>query len=251
MISSKKMFTLFWSICVLFLVCSSGFAAESSSDLPVTVETKEKLRKEIVGTSVKTADVEYVVGYRDIIYVEIYGEGSMAVAVGAPAASNVEDGNTASSGFLRGRGSGAEVRMDGRVSLRHIGDVYVVGMTLSQIADYLKKLYASIYENPSVTVTLVQGNSRQYTLMGQVKLPGLYHLDFPLTLVKGIAKAGGFTEWANNEVTVIRQDDHLVPNETKQNKAGKTFEFDYGDFLKGKDLEKNITIQPGDVIVVH
>ncbi|WP_161629831.1 polysaccharide biosynthesis/export family protein [Desulfogranum japonicum] len=237
---------------------SFSFAAESSGDLPVPTATKEKLRKEIVGAATKNADREYIVGYRDIIYVEIYGEGSMAVGVEAPASSSAGEGDENTPSFLRGRGTGAEVRMDGRVSLRHIGDVYVVGMTLSQIADYLKELYSSIYENPSVTVTLVQGNSRQYTLMGQVKTPGLYHLDFPLTLVKAIAKAGGFNEWANNEVTVIRQDDHLVPHEEKKgstdkkkDKGGQTFEFDYSDFLKGKHLEKNIIIQPGDVIVVH
>ena len=67
-------------------------------------------------------------------------------------------------------------------------------------------MYATIYDKPSVTVTLVQSNSQQYTVMGQVTNPGLYHLDFPLTIVRAVARAGGFTEWAKSEITVIRQD---------------------------------------------
>lgn len=237
-------------IAIIFLALPS-FAAESTSDAPVDKAMKEQLRQEIMGKQAKaTADDEYVIGYRDILYIEIYGEGSMGVGAGSPASAmaNTEEGG----GFIRGRGAGSEVRMDGRMSLKHIGDVYVVGMTLTQLADYLQKVYNSIYENPSVTTTLVQSNSRQYTLMGQVKAPGLYHLDFPLTLVKAIARAGGFTEWASSEVTIIRQQKGVLPTLAEQDSGkGETFEFDYDDFLKGKDLDKNILIKPGDIIVAR
>ena len=241
------------AVCIIatFLLAFPCFAAESTSDVPVNKAMKEQLRQEIMGEQVKAlADDEYVIGYRDIVYVEIYGEGSMGVGAGSPASAT--DNSEGGDDFIRGRGAGAEVRMDGRMSLKHIGDVYVVGMTLTQLADYLQKIYNSIYENPSVTTTLVQSNSRQYTLMGQVKAPGLFHLDFPLTLVKAIARAGGFTEWANYEVTIIRQQkgSALTLGE-KDNGKGETFEFDYDDFLKGKDLDNNILIKPGDIIVAR
>lgn len=236
--------------CLLGLTSLECFAAESTTDVPVDKAQKEQIRQEIVGGDVSTKDAEYIIGYRDILYIEIYGEGTMAVGAGIPATP--AGGDPASAQFIRGRGAGAEVRTDGRVSLRHIGDVYVVGMTLTQLADYLKQLYSSIYEEPSITATLVMSNSRQYTIMGQVRAPGLFHLDFPLSLVKAIAKAGGFTEWANSEVTVIRQDNSQESSSSgKASGDGKTFEFDYDDFLKGKELEKNIMIKSGDIIVVH
>ncbi len=237
------------SLALLFVLIQLSFAAESSSDVPVDKAMKEELRQEIMGNSApEVGDDEYVIGYRDIIYVEIYGEGSMSVGADSPASASSagEEGGD----FIRGRGAGAEVRMDGRVSLKHVGDVYVVGMTLTQLADYLKKVYSSIYESPSVTTTLIQSNSRQYTVMGQVRAPGLFHLDFPLTVVKAIARAGGFTEWANSDVTIIRQPNVLVPSKDG-NAKGETFKFDYGDFLKGKHLDGNIVIKPGDIIVVH
>jgi len=58
--------------------------------------------------------------------------------------------------------------MDGRISLKDIGDVEVVGLTLDEHADYLKKLYSTIYENPIVITTLIQSNSLRYTVMGKV-----------------------------------------------------------------------------------
>ncbi|MCL7489211.1 MAG: polysaccharide biosynthesis/export family protein [Desulfobulbaceae bacterium] len=239
---------LFFFAIIFTPVCH---AAESTADVSADAALKEKARRQILGTSAaQTADNEYVVGYRDILYVSVYGEGSMAVGEGveAQAAISERDSN-ASGGFsLRGRGRGIEVRIDGRVSLRHIGDVTVVGMTLTQVADYLKQLYSTIYEDPVLTVTLVQSNSQQYTVMGQVLNPGLYHLDYPLTVVKALARAGGFTEWAKSEITVIRE--NSAGNVSKSGE-GQTFTFDYGDFLKGRNLEKNILIRPGDVIVVH
>ena len=233
-----------------------SWAAESSSERTLSSEVKGKYRQEILGQkSAISTDKEYVIGYRDILYVEVYGEGSMAIGPSSPAATSPTADTTAPSSQegIRGKGTGSEVGADGRVSLRHIGDVYVVGMTLSQLADYLKKLYSGVYEDPTLITTLLQSNSRQYTIMGQVKSPGLFHLDFPIHVVQALAKAGGLTEWANAEITVIRQGNDLILEKGKepQQQKGEKFTFDYDDFLKGKHVEKNILLEPGDVVVVH
>lgn len=239
---------------LLIITCisvPSGQCAESTADVSADSALKEKIRKQILGEKSSVAvDEEYTIGYRDILHVSVYGEGSMGVNEGIQPAPEGGEAPTGGS-FIRGRGTGVEVRIDGRISLRHIGDVSVVGMTLPQLADYLKQLYSTIYEDPILTVTLVQSNSQQYTVMGQVVNPGLYHLDYPLTIVKAVARAGGFTEWANSDITVIRQDQDKTKDGASGSNKGKTLTFDYSDFLKGKDLEKNIVIQSGDVIVVH
>lgn len=233
----------------------SCWAAESTGDVPVNAEKKEQYRQEIMGSKVQVkTDKEYVIGYRDILYVEVYGEGSMAIGVNNPSSSPAASkSSTEGSDFLRGRGTGAEVGADGRVSLRHIGDVYVVGMTMTQLADYLKKLYNTVFDKPNVITSLVQSNSRQYAVMGQVIRPGLFHLDYPITLVKAVAQAGGFTQWAKSEITVIRQKDELIQasGQDKETPKVQKLKFDYDDFLKGKDSEKNILLEPGDVVVVH
>lgn len=235
---------------VLFVLCQTGLAqaAQSTADVVADSAMKEKLRQEIVGTELQYPgeEEEYVIGYGDILSVSVYGEGDMAASL-AHAAGRGE-GEGAGGDALRRPGTGVEVRIDGRISLQHIGDVNVVGMTLTQLADYLKKLYSTVFTDPIVTVTLVQSNSRRYTVMGQVANPGIFFLDYPITLVQAVARSGGFTEWANHEITVVRQGDGLHKGKGKQKKK---LEFDYDDFLKGKDLEKNIYIHSGDIVIVH
>lgn len=243
-------------ICFGLLVASS-WAAESGGEQAISKETKEQYRQEILGKKGKVqSDREYIIGYRDILYVEVYGEGSMAIGPGNPAtepAAVVDGAAPVAQDGVRGRGAGSEVGADGRISLRHIGDAYVVGMTLTQLADYLKKLYGAVYDEPNVIATLLQSNSRQYTMMGQVKNPGLFHLDYPTVLVKAVAKAGGFNEWANSKVTIIRQGNDLIVEKGQEKASNKVekFEFDYDDYLEGKNVEKNIEIEPGDVVVAH
>jgi Periplasmic protein involved in polysaccharide export len=242
----------FWAVIVAgFVMVCSCWAAESGSDVAVKDDLKEKYRQEVLGGKGQAPkDQEYVIGYRDILYVEVYGEGSMAVGPsqgGGPAADGQD--------FIRGRGTGtgAEVGVDGRVSLRHIGDVYVVGMTLSQLAEYLKKLYGTVFSEPNVITSVMQSNSRQYTVMGQVRTPGVFHIDQPCTIVKAIAKAGGLTEWAKSDITVIREGNELISGQENGSPVQETqrFKFDYDDFVSGKNVEKNIQLEPGDVVVVH
>lgn len=222
-----------------------AYAAESTNDVVVDSVQKEKLRQDIIGDmQLPGEDEEYIVGYSDILSITIYGEGDMSAseAVASDRARG-EGGDT-----IRRRGSGVEVRLDGRVSLKHVGDVKVVGMSLTQLADYLKKLYVAVFDDPIVTVTLVQSNSRRYTVMGKVNGPGIFYLDYPVTIIQAVARSGGFNEWANHNVTVIRQGSGLS---SEGGAEQKSVQFDYDDFLKAKHLEKNIYLHANDVVIVH
>jgi len=245
----KKRYLAFVNVwLVLCAVVLSGgvsvWAAQSTADLVIDNTAKENIRKEIVGPSGSTANQEYTLGYGDVISVTVYGEGNMAVTGGGDGAQPaVGEAAGGGGGQLRRVADGIEVRMDGRISLLHIGDVQAVGMTTTQLADYLKQLYSTIFSDPILTVTLVQSNSRRYTVMGKVTNPGIFYLDFPVNIVQAVARSGGFTEWANHDVSVIRQQNGLH--------GEKVITFDYDSFLKGKDLGKNVNIQPDDVVIVH
>ncbi len=239
---------------VMFLVTvllsgGSVLAAESTTDVVVDSAQKEKLRREIIGDMQLSGEQEeYLIGHSDFLAVSIYGEGNMAAASASDSTPTAAGAGAGGADTIRRVAGGVEVRMDGRISLKHIGDIKVVGMSLTQLADYLKKLYVSVFDDPIVTVTLLQSNSRRYTVMGQVTNPGIFYLDFPVTIVQAIARSGGFTEWANHDTTVIRQGGPLASG---NNQDKKSLQFDYDDFLKGKDLEKNINIQSNDVVIVH
>ena len=220
-----------------------GWSAQSSADVPVTEKTIAEARATVFGDSQESGpkESEYVVGHGDVLSVQVYGEGDMSAAnIAAERDEKKEDS-------LRSGGSGAQVRIDGRVSLKHVGDIDAVGFTLTQLADYLKKIYSSVYDDPIVTVVLVQSNSQRYTVMGKVVQPGVFYLDYPINLVQVVARSGGFTEWAKSQIKLVRKN----PEKNNELFKGNTLSFDYGDFLDGKELDKNVLIKPGDIIIVN
>jgi len=56
-----------------------------------------------------------------------------------------------------------------------------------------------------------------------------------------IALAGGLTEYADSKsISVMRT----------ENGQPKSFKFNYRDVSRGRNLEQNILLQPGDTVVV-
>jgi len=132
------------------------------------------------------------------------------------------------------------VRLDGRISLPLIGDVMAAGYSTMELAKILEEKIGEIIEAPTVTVILTASNSRVYYMVGEIG-SGEYALNTPITMMQAIARAGGLGEWADQRnIMIIRR---------TTGKDEMLF-FDYKDFIKGKDLSKNIMIEYGDTIVV-
>ena len=236
------LFVYFFSV---FFTQTIAFSAQSSADISISNEQKRSVLKEMLGSKSDAlpSEDEYVIGYRDILTVSIFEEGDMSVS--APVSAGSGDQATDA---VRSTGSGTPVMMDGRISLKHIGDVEVVGLTLTELADYLKQLYSAIYEDPIVTTTLAQSNSLRYTVMGEVTAPGIFFLDFPLNLVQVVARAGGYTEWADRKITVVREE---IKEEDASLFKKNVLIFDYDDFISGKSLSKNVFVNANDIIIVN
>jgi len=75
---------------------------------------------------------------------------------------------------------------------------------------------------------------------GQVKSPQSIQYTNDLTLLRAIAKAGGFTEWANKDKIIILRD---------SNGETKSIKVDASKIEKGK--EKDVTLLPNDHIIVY
>ncbi|TKB12073.1 polysaccharide biosynthesis/export family protein [Desulforhopalus sp. IMCC35007] len=230
----------------LFLTLNTSFvfSAQSSADVTVSPEQKKSALAKILGSKTlqSQSNDEYIIGHGDILTVSIFEEGDMSVS--APITAGRDDQATDAP---RSAGVGTPVMMDGRISLKNIGDVEVVGLTLTELADYLKTLYSVIYDDPIITTTLAQSNSLRYTVMGEVTAPGIFFLDYPMSLVQVVARAGGFTEWAGRKITVVREN---IKQENKSVFKGNTLVFDYDDFISGKSLNKNVLVQASDIIIV-
>jgi polysaccharide export outer membrane protein len=133
------------------------------------------------------------------------------------------------------------VRIDGRISLPLMGDVDAAGKSIKELTLFLGKKYSEVVTEPAVSVMLIESRSWRYYIVGQIASPGEYNLDYPLTILQVIARSGGFLEWAKkSNISIIRRE------------AGqeKILSFDYDSLLKGKNLNQNIQIAPGDTIIV-
>ncbi len=133
------------------------------------------------------------------------------------------------------------VRPDGKITFPLINDIKADGLTPLQLKKVIEKGLTKYISTPVVTVVVSSANSKNIYVLGKVNSPGKYPLIGPTTVLQALAEAGGLAEWAKGDDIVILRNEN-----GKQIKI----EFDYDDVSRGKHLEQNIFLKPGDTIVV-
>ncbi|MFN7978424.1 MAG: polysaccharide biosynthesis/export family protein [Vicinamibacterales bacterium] len=134
-----------------------------------------------------------------------------------------------------------KVRPDGKVSLPLVNDIQAGGLTPEQFREKVTAAVTKFVESPSVTIIVRQINSRQVFVLGEVVKPGPYPLTAPTTVLQLLALTGGPTPYAKlDEIAVMRTVD------------GKTsrFLFNYKEVSRGRKIEQNIMLRPGDTVIV-
>jgi polysaccharide export outer membrane protein len=129
---------------------------------------------------------------------------------------------------------------DGFVTLPLMGEIHVAGMTANQLGRLIESKLKSYVVNPQVTVSMVEIHSRQVFVLGQVTKPGSFPLIAPITVLQLIAEAGGLNIYANRKGIFILR----IENDTT-----KKIPFNYSEVMKG-NAKQNLTLQPGDTVVV-
>lgn len=134
------------------------------------------------------------------------------------------------------------VQPDGFVSLRDAGDVYVAGMTTEETVRAIAKAYSKILRDPVVSVLLKDFEKPYFAAGGELKNPGKYELRGDITVVQGIALAGGFTNSArHSEVYLVRR---------SSTEAVKVMKLNVKQMMAQKDLSEDLYLKPGDVLWV-
>ncbi len=133
------------------------------------------------------------------------------------------------------------VRPDGKISLPLLNDVQAAGLTPMELADVIRDELKKYINNPQVTVSVAEINSRRVYVTGEVTRPGAFPLLPNMTVLQALTSAGGFTQFAKlKSIYVLRME------------SGKQVKhpFNYKAVINGKRPEDNIQLQPGDTIVV-
>lgn len=130
---------------------------------------------------------------------------------------------------------------DGSVSFPLIGMINIQGLTPSEAASKLKKKLRRKIPDAAVSVIVKAPLGHTVSVIGQVTKPGELVMGSRMTVMQALSQAGGLTPFADDDsINILRKVDG---KET-------SIDFPYDDVSRGDDLEKNIELEAGDVIVV-
>ena len=133
------------------------------------------------------------------------------------------------------------VRPDGKISLPLLNDVQAAGLTATDLASVIAEKLKKFIANPQVTVIVTTVNSQKIYILGEVPRAGVLPLLPAMTVLQAISSAGGFTQYANQKgVYVLRT----------ENGQQVKYPFNYREVIRGVNIQQNITLKPGDTIVV-
>ncbi len=133
------------------------------------------------------------------------------------------------------------VRPDGGLNFPLIGDIDVSGKTTAQLQKEIAAKLAKYVPDPVVTISVKQSLGNKIYVVGKVNRPGDYVVIRNTDVMQALSMAGGLTPFASpNKIKILR----------REHGALKTIPFKYSRVEKGEDLEQNIVLQGGDVVVV-
>ncbi len=211
---------VFWKRIAVLIVLPMLFAALAAAQnpAPATEPAAPNVPKPLPGLddpAVSGAQVDlgtYVIGPNDVLNVDVFENKEFSKLY--------------------------PVRTDGMITVPLFGEMKAEGLTPLQLTRQLTETLKDKLRDPDVSVTVWEVRSKNYTVTGQVKRPGLFPLIRPTTVFEALTDAGGFLDNFSNrkDILILRGKD--------------TFHFNYNDYLKGKNRDKNIPLQTGDTIVV-
>ncbi|MBB6145191.1 polysaccharide export outer membrane protein [Silvibacterium bohemicum] len=134
------------------------------------------------------------------------------------------------------------VQPDGFINLQVAGSLHVQGMTVPEVTQAIQQAYGHILHNPIINVDLADFQKPMFTVSGQVGKPGQYELRSDLTVAEALAVAGGMVMTsAKTQVYLFHRTSHDWYEVKRVNLK---------EILRGKKLDEDAMVQPGDMIYV-
>jgi len=130
---------------------------------------------------------------------------------------------------------------DGKIHFPLIGEIVAGGKTLVNLEKELKAKLHPFVPDPELSVMVGQVNSMLIYVIGKVNHPGRFVLNTNVNVLQALATAGGLNAFAKrNKIKIFR----------KIKGGTHIFPFDYDHVTEGENLEQNVLLEKGDVVVV-
>lgn len=134
------------------------------------------------------------------------------------------------------------VRPDGAFSFPLAGQMDARNKTVTELQQELTTKLKKFISDPVVTVSIQDIKGNKVYVIGQVQKPGDFVVNPRVDVMQALSMAGGTTPFAAlGDIMILRRTD------TGQQEA---LPFKYTDVIHGKNLQQNVMLQAGDVVVV-
>jgi polysaccharide export outer membrane protein len=131
---------------------------------------------------------------------------------------------------------------DGTISFPLAGHLTAAGRTAAEVQKEFVKRIKTYIPEPVVTVSVASVGGNAIYVIGQVKQPGRFSVASQIDVMQALSLAGGLTPFGDEDgIKILRRE--------KNNKQ-TAMAFDYSAIKRGKKLEANILLRPGDVVVI-
>lgn len=130
---------------------------------------------------------------------------------------------------------------DGKISFPLVGNVQAAGRTTEEIQRDITQQLEKYIPDPVATVSVQTVSGYKIYVLGKVNNPGEFTIGRYIDVLQALTLAGGLNPFASkNGIKILRREDGKE----------KVFPFKYGEVEDGENLEQNIILQSGDVVVV-
>jgi len=169
--------------------------------------------------------------------------GPIVVAHSQDAAYTVQPGDTLKVSIWKEPDLSGPVLVtpDGAFVFPLVGQVDARGKSVTELQQLVSERLKKYIADPVVTIAVQEIKGNKVYVIGQVAHPGEFVVNPRVDVLQALSMAGGTTPFASlGNMTIIRRSGNVQ----------KTFPFDYTSAVKGRNLEQNIELQSGDVVVV-
>jgi polysaccharide export outer membrane protein len=133
------------------------------------------------------------------------------------------------------------VRPDGTFSFPLCGQIDARGKTVTELQDTVTTRLKKFISDPVVTVSIQEVKGNKVYVLGQVNKPGEFVVNPRVDVMQALSMAGGTTPFAAlGDIVILRRTDN----------GQQALPFKYADVARGRNLNQNIMLQAGDVVVV-
>ena len=188
-----------------------------------------------------------------LMLVLAWGSTSLAQTV-APSSITLKPGDTLNISVLQDPKLDRSVVVDpnGQIAFPLAGHINANGLTPQKLEKILKSRLERNYKEDSLDVTVGLANAARpdipeedlkpkIFITGEVLRPGPYPIRQAISLVQAISLAGGFGPFAAKRRVQVHRG---------SGSQEMIIGFDYKSYEAGQNLDSNIPLQPGDVIIV-